>query len=251
MVQFYYGNQLIGTESDAPYYRRWYNVPPGNYTITAKATDNNGAVTVSAHVHITVVHNQPPVVSIKSPVDGSNYLAPATIIIKANASDADGTIKKVEFYNGTTLLHTENYSRYLWYWKDVAAGTYTITAKAIDDNGKTSVSAPVTITVTSPNNLMVSSGSSLNNKTDFNTSLSLSLSPNPARDILNISAKGLQQNKPAIISIISSSGVIMKTIKSSGSNQTIPLNVSSLASGVYTVKIINGDKVMNKQFIKL
>ncbi len=120
---FYSGSQLIGTESDAPYYRKWYNVPAGNHTITAKATDNNGGVTISAPVHITVVHNQPPVVRITSPVNGSSYSAPAAVIISANVSDADGTIKKVKFYSGTTLLHTENYSRYLWYWKDVPAGT--------------------------------------------------------------------------------------------------------------------------------
>ena len=251
MLQFYNGNNLIGTELNAPYYRKWYNVPAGNYTITAKATDNNGGVTISAPVHIHVIVDQPPVVNITSPVNGASYTAPATFLLSATATDVNGTIKMVEFYNGTTLLRTEKYSRYEWMWKDVAPGTYTITAKATDNLGVTTTSAPVKVTITSPNNLMVSSRSSLTGKVDLNTSLSLALSPNPARDILNVSVNGLQQNKPTILSIISSSGVVIKTIQTSGSNQTIPLNVSLLASGVYTVKIVNGDKVINKQFVKL
>ena len=251
MVQFYHGNNLIGTEVNAPYYRRWYNVPAGDYTITAKATDNNGAVTVSAPVHIHVIVNQPPTVNITSPVNGASYAGPATFLISANANDVDGTVNTVEFYNGTTLLHTERYSRYEWTWKDVAPGTYTITAKATDNWGAVTTSAPVNVTVTSPNNLMVSSRSSLTGKVDLNTSLSLLLSPNPARDILNIATTGLQQNRHTTVSIISILGVTMKTLQISGSNQTIPLNVSSLASGVYNVRIVSGDKIINKQFVKL
>ncbi len=158
----------------------------------------------------------------------------------------------VEFYSGTTLLRTERYSRYEWLWKDVAPGTYTITAKATDNWGAVTTSAPVTITVTSPSNLMVNNGSSsINGKANTSSALTLKLSPVPARDILNIYTTGLQQNKQTTVSIISASGITIKTMQISGSNQLILLNVSSLTSGMYIVRIVNGDKIINKQFVKL
>src|SRR6185295_5198688 len=115
--------------------------------ITARATDNNGVVTTSNAVHISVVSNTAPMVKITSPDDGKNYSAPATIELSADASDIDGIVRTVDFYNGTTLLFTEKYLPYSNTWANVPAGNYSITAIATDNNGKTTISAPVAISV--------------------------------------------------------------------------------------------------------
>ena len=52
------------------------------------------------------------------------------------------------------------------------------------------------------------------------------------------------------ISIISASGALIRTMQAHGSSKVIQLDVSALASGVYTVKLISGDKVLYKQFVK-
>jgi len=44
----------------------WRNVPPGGYTLTAKATDNRGASAISEPVHIRVSLVRPPVVTIEA-----------------------------------------------------------------------------------------------------------------------------------------------------------------------------------------
>ena len=96
---------------------------------------------------------------------------------------------------------------------------------------------------------MMVSSKPINNKTVINDAVSLKLSPNPATNVVNIYTKGLQQNKPATISIISVSGIVLKTMQSN--NSTTQLDVSSLVSGVYTIKIVSGDKVSYTQFVKL
>ena len=48
-----------------------------------------------------------PAVSITSPANNASFIAPANITINATASDSDGTISKVEFFQGTTLLNTD------------------------------------------------------------------------------------------------------------------------------------------------
>ncbi|SFX44802.1 M6 family metalloprotease domain-containing protein [Cytophaga hutchinsonii] len=90
--------------------------------------------------------NKLPVVQITNPKSTSTLTAPASFVIVANASDADGSIAKVEFFNGTTLLGTVTSIPYSFYWQNVAAGTYTIIAKATDNGGATATTS-VTITV--------------------------------------------------------------------------------------------------------
>jgi hypothetical protein len=91
--------------------------------------------------------NVPPVVAITSPANGTNFTAPATITITANASDTDGTISKVEFFNGNTKLGEDLTAPYSFTWTNVTSGTYSLTASATDDGGLTTTSAVVTITV--------------------------------------------------------------------------------------------------------
>lgn len=65
----------------------------------------------------------------------------------ATAADSDGTISKVEFYNGATLLGSDTTSPYSWALTSVAAGSYSYTAKAYDNVGAITTSAAVSIIV--------------------------------------------------------------------------------------------------------
>jgi hypothetical protein len=93
--------------------------------------------------------NQPPTVTLTAPANGASYTAPASMSLTATASDPDGTIAKVEFYNGTTLLNTDTTAPYAFTWSSVAAGSYAIRAVAYDNAGASGSSATATITVTS------------------------------------------------------------------------------------------------------
>src|SRR5207249_11417812 len=52
-VEFYLGAKLM-TLTNSPYAFTWTKIGPGNYTLTAVATDNGGIVATSAPVNITV-----------------------------------------------------------------------------------------------------------------------------------------------------------------------------------------------------
>ncbi|SFE06742.1 chitinase [Chitinophaga sp. CF118] len=212
-VEFYNGSTKLGESSTSPYTYSWTNVAAGSYSLTAKATDNAGAVTTSATVAITVngtgggtcdgiaawtaanvytsgmqvvynskvytaqwwtqneqpdthtgsgqvwlyvkdcggtnPNNQSPAVSITSPAASATFTAPASVTITASASDADGSIAKVEFYSASAKIGEATASPYSYTWGSVAAGTYSLTAKATDNNGATTTSSAVSITVTS------------------------------------------------------------------------------------------------------
>lgn len=91
--------------------------------------------------------NQLPAVSITSPSNGATFTAPASVTIDATAADTDGTISKVEFFQGTTKLGEDLNSPYSFSWTNVGAGTYSLTAKATDNSNGTKTSTPVSITV--------------------------------------------------------------------------------------------------------
>ncbi|MGB9178630.1 MAG: Ig-like domain-containing protein [Pyrinomonadaceae bacterium] len=94
--------------------------------------------------------NAAPAINLTSPANGATYNSPASITVTANANDSDGSISKVDFYQGTTLIGTSTVSPFSMTWNGVAAGNYTLTAKATDSGGATTTSSPVSITVNTP-----------------------------------------------------------------------------------------------------
>ncbi|MBG8554197.1 Ig-like domain-containing protein [Hymenobacter guriensis] len=91
--------------------------------------------------------NTPPTVGLTAPANGASYTAPATITLGATATD-NVSVAKVEFFNGSTKLGEDLTAPYSYTWGSVAAGTYTLTAKATDNAGLTATSAAATVTVT-------------------------------------------------------------------------------------------------------
>ncbi|MCR6638349.1 MAG: glycosyl hydrolase family 8 [Sporocytophaga sp.] len=91
--------------------------------------------------------NASPTVSLTSPSGNISVCLGAGISLAANATDSDGTISKVEFYNGNTLITTITSSPYSYNWTNAPAGTLTVTAKAYDNNNAVTTSASRTITV--------------------------------------------------------------------------------------------------------
>ncbi len=153
-VEFYQGAIQLGAATTSPYTFTWNNVGPGSYSFAARALDNTGAPTTSNEVKITVTApaNTAPSASLTAPANNAAFAAPANITINANAADSDGTIAKVEFFNGATLLGTDTTAPYSFNWTNVAAGNYALTVKATDNQGAVTTSSAINISVNIPGN---------------------------------------------------------------------------------------------------
>jgi hypothetical protein len=147
-VEFFNGTTKLGEATSAPYTFQWSGVGVGTYTLTARATDDAGGTSTSAPATITVnAANAAPTVSITSPADGAIFAWKPTITITATASDPNGTVTKVEFRDGTTLLATDTSAPYSYLWRNVSPGNHVLTARATDNGGAVGTSTSVTITV--------------------------------------------------------------------------------------------------------
>jgi hypothetical protein len=100
---------------------------------------------------------------------GASYFAPATIALAATATDSDGTVARVDFYQGTTLIGTAASAPYSYTWTNVAQGSYTLTARATDDRGAVAASAAVNVTVSGANFAIVSPANDATVDSDFIT----------------------------------------------------------------------------------
>ena len=88
-----------------------------------------------------------PSVTLTSPANNATFSEPATVSLAANASDDDGSVSKVEFFQGSVKLGEDVSSPYTLDWTGVLGGSYTLTAIATDNLGAQSTSSPVTIYV--------------------------------------------------------------------------------------------------------
>ena len=161
-VEFYQGANKLGEKYAAPYTWTILNPPAGNYSgayaLTVKAVDNSGAVTTSNAVAVSVgaTGNQSPLVSLTAPFNGASYSAPATIVMNVTASDPDGSIARVEFYQGANKLGEKYAAPYTWTIYNAPAGDYSggyaLTARAFDNSGASTTSNAVAVSVSAGGN---------------------------------------------------------------------------------------------------
>jgi hypothetical protein len=95
--------------------------------------------------------NQAPKVSLTSPVTGS-YVTGTVLNISATATDEDGSIAKVSFYNGSVKLGEITTPPYHMQWQAIT-GDLNLTAVATDDKGLTATSIMIKRRI-APENLL-------------------------------------------------------------------------------------------------
>ena len=93
--------------------------------------------------------NTAPAVAITSPANNATFANDASVAVSADASDADGSVSRVELFNNGTKVGEDTTSPYTFTIQNAPAGSYILTAVAIDNQGASTTSAPVSIVVNS------------------------------------------------------------------------------------------------------
>ncbi|MBK6849445.1 MAG: hypothetical protein IPG96_18610 [Proteobacteria bacterium] len=154
-VDFFDGTTLLATVTAAPFSASWTVTAGdnGSHTLSAQVTAVDGGSASSNPVTISInipsTDKTAPTVALINPAAGTTITAPQTTNITATATDNLAVIK-VEFYDGVRLLGTVATSPYSWAWVVSGAadnGTHVLTAKAIDADGNSATSTPLTVTV--------------------------------------------------------------------------------------------------------
>lgn len=151
-------NPTVGNESGD--YYTWYvyndlNITGGSNTgryirIWAGTIASANWFVSDMEVYETVATNAPPSCAITYPASNITVPVNTVLTLTANATDPDGNITLVSFYNGASLIGNapQSVSPYSLQWTPTATGTYILQAKATDNNGAIGSSLTVTVTVT-------------------------------------------------------------------------------------------------------
>lgn len=116
----------------------------GAATISLVVSDG----TLSATSSFTVTINPPPSIVITAPNNGQSYTAPAIVNMAATVSANGNTLSRVQFFSGSTLLGEDTAAPFTWSWGNVAAGSYSLTARLLYNGTSTVTSGAIGISVT-------------------------------------------------------------------------------------------------------
>jgi len=123
------------------------NLEKGFYKFSLKVTNtDNRTATDELILLVTDTENVQPNVSITSPSNNSTFTQGKAIDITATASDFDGNIAAVDFYQNSIFIARANSAPYHISWTP-SAGNYALTAIATDNLGATTESSAINIRV--------------------------------------------------------------------------------------------------------
>jgi plastocyanin len=191
-VQFFQGSASIGNVAHSPFSLSVSNLAAGNYTFAAVATDNGG---LKATNTVSILVNALPTVAIIFPTNGATFVAPWTPKIQATASDSDGTVSSVSVFANAVLLGTMTNPplNFKLTATNLSAGTYVLTAQAMDNNSGSTTSAGVTVNVVTAPAVSLSALQRLSQtgiQFEYAAKVGLSYVVQRSRDLMNWTAIG-------------------------------------------------------------
>jgi hypothetical protein len=137
---------LTAVPDTGNYFVNWSGNASGSMNPLNFTMNTNMVITATFSTAMPLT-NQPPTIAITNPIAGAIFTAPVNISINASASDPDGSVTQVVFFNGANQLGTKTNSPYNFIWINLPVGTNVLTAVATDNGGLSTTSAQVSIVV--------------------------------------------------------------------------------------------------------
>jgi len=240
------GNVVLTTNAGAGLSYKWFNgstqvgtaatytaTAAGVYTVQVTNAANCSATSAGTTVNLT--SNQPSVITITSPTNSSRVQGSITITV--GAKNPAGSITKVEYLDGNTVIGTSTSAPYSFTWNNPLASSHTITVRVTDSNGRITTSAPLTVTAeATPTGLFLNTSNTLNGI----------VYPNPANGIVFIDSD-LSDGSFMLIDVMGNEHAISQTANGLGAQ----INVSDLSAGTYVLIIKKDNSVMRKKITVL
>ncbi|WP_282124648.1 glycosyl hydrolase [Algibacter mikhailovii] len=142
-----YGPSTIAFSSTTVASPNVSSLEEGIYKVKLTVDDGSHTSNSTSLIIVTQTGNVVPTISISNPSDNSIFKEGEDITITASATDLDGTVAKVEFYDGTTKIGEDDSEPYSFEWSGASIGAHQISAKATDNAGGEGTSQTINISV--------------------------------------------------------------------------------------------------------
>ncbi len=137
------------TSNDANTFIAYRGMPLslGSHELSIVAIDQLDHASTPISIRVNVLPSRRPSVKLTSPVAGASSPIGTTITLTADAQDADGQIKHVEYFRNGRSLGTATTAPYTVQWTPAVGGTFELSAIATDDSDVASLPSSLSITV--------------------------------------------------------------------------------------------------------
>jgi hypothetical protein len=141
----------------------WPNPAPGKHVLTVREDPflpkSDPAVSSPVRISVGASHgNDPPAVAMTSPSTGASFPAGASVALVVETRDPDGYVPRMAFFADGRKIGERNVNffaepppnqlqTFQFTWEDPMPGLHTLTARATDNDGASSGSAPVSISI--------------------------------------------------------------------------------------------------------
>jgi agmatine/peptidylarginine deiminase len=182
--------------------------------------------------------NQPPLVTITDPIDGSSYsIDLGHIPVSFEANDPDGTIAHATLYINGEIVSTFDTLPYTLDWNFPEEGAYALVVDVTDDDGAIAYSDTVHVTIDATTAIH-----------DAEFKHGINLFPNPVENILWIRMDEFSTSVSAI-EVYNAFGQLQSFLPVHDTRQTA-IDFTSMPSGVYFLRVRNGEEVWGYRVIR-
>jgi len=175
-----------------------------------------------------------PHIAITTPLNGDIFRVGQEIVIHANASDSDGFVSRVEFYDRNVKIGEATTSPWSFTWEDTSPGMHSLKAIATDNQNATSTSGIVNLIITPETDQPESS----------------ILYPNPNHGIFSLYLPNPPQS-PNALRVISLDGKIMYSGTLLENEYIKEFDLSNMRAGFYILWLSCKDYQLYNKFLKL
>jgi len=115
----------------------------------ANATSSD--ISFDLSLDAVAMNDLPRGITLVAPANNAIFALNTNVTLRANASAGPGgSITRVDFFVDNALLSSATALPFIASWNNVPAGLHTLAAQAVDNNGLTLTSGPVTVAVSAP-----------------------------------------------------------------------------------------------------
>ena len=178
--------------------------------------------------------NKLPVVSISFPIKGTSFTTPATVIVDVDAFDSDGSISKVELFNGSKKLAEMTVAPYSFTLKDLPVGSYNFKALATDNLNASVESVALEVSIVANNE-----------QSEY-----FKLYPNPNNGRFTVDFSSLADVDFFTVTVVDLIGKTVYREELSKDVNTRQFDLSHLHNGAYVLMISSKKILLTQKFIK-
>lgn len=227
-VEYFRGNQLIGSSTGNPYSFLWKSIPVGEHNLVARLIYEDNSTILSNVVKIFSDNNVIPRVNLSYEViNPENFEEYAKVRFEVDIKDLSSDVSEVEYFVDGNLIGFNTVDPFGFTWMDVKPGRYSAKVRLLTKNGMQINSSEVVVEVLDLFNL----------ETDEVRRVDYVIGPNPTSDRLNIYFKNIEYAEDLNIHVYSMDGSLSKVFKTTIQESKVTLDLLDLGIGVYFLQL--------------